>query len=59
MGRQVAIAIALLVAIGVLVAAMAWSTAARGAEPAPQKTEDVLRVEQAVTELAPAKRRAG
>jgi hypothetical protein len=58
-GRQVAIAIALLVAIGVLVAAMAWSTAARGAEPAPQKTEDVLRVEQAVTELAPAKRRAG
>jgi hypothetical protein len=55
-GRQVVIAVALLLALGVLVAAMAWSTAARGQEP--QKTEDVLRVEQAVTELAPAKRAA-
>ncbi|MEA2361884.1 MAG: hypothetical protein QOD71_1029 [Thermoleophilaceae bacterium] len=57
MGRQLAIAVALLFALGVLVAAMAWSTAARGQEPA-QQTEDVLRVERAVKELAPAKRGA-
>jgi hypothetical protein len=35
---------------------MAWSTAARG--QAPAKPEDVLRVEAAVTQLAPAKRAA-
>ena len=58
MGRQLAIAVALLAALGVLVAAMTWSTAARGDEPAPEQTEDVLRVERAVTELAPAKRAA-
>jgi hypothetical protein len=57
-GRQLVIAVALLVALGVLVAAMAWSTAARSEEPAPEKTEDVLRVERAVTGLAPAKRAA-
>jgi hypothetical protein len=57
-GRQLAIAVALLAALGVLVAAMTWSTAARGDEPAPEQTEDVLRVERAVTELAPAKRAA-
>jgi hypothetical protein len=55
-GRQLAIAVALLAALGVLVAAMTWSTSARGEEPA--KTEDVLRVERALTELAPAKRGA-
>jgi hypothetical protein len=55
-GRQFAIAVALLVALVVLVAAMAWSTAARGEQPA--KDEDVQRVERAVTELAPAKRAA-
>jgi hypothetical protein len=55
-GRQLTIVLALLFACAVLVAAMAWSTAARGQEP--EKTEDVLRVERAVTELAPAKRAA-
>jgi hypothetical protein len=54
--RQVAIAIALLAAAGVLIAAMLWSTAAPG--QTPEKPEDVVRVELAVTELAPAKRRA-
>jgi hypothetical protein len=59
-GRQLAIAVALLAAVAVLIAAMAWSTAARGEEPASvsEKAEDVLRVERAVTELAPAKRAA-
>ena len=56
MGRQVAIVFALLVALGVLAAAMAWSTAARGDEP--EKPEDVQRVERAITELAAAKRNA-
>jgi hypothetical protein len=55
-GRQVAIVFALLVALGVLAAAMAWSTAARGDEP--EKPEDVQRVERAITELAAAKRNA-
>jgi len=36
-GRQVVIVFALLVALGVLAAAMAWSTAARGAEPPSSK----------------------
>lgn len=54
--RHVAIAVALLAALGLLAAAMAWSTAARGQEL--EKTQDVLRVEHAVTELAPAKRAA-
>jgi hypothetical protein len=57
-GRQVAIAVALLVAVGVLLAVMTWSTSAQGQEPGPQKTEDVLRVERAATELAAAKRAA-
>ena len=51
------IAAALLAAVGVLIAAMAWSTAARG-QALAQKPEDVTRVERAVTELAPAKRGA-
>jgi hypothetical protein len=55
-GRQFAIAFALLAALGVLAAAMVWSTSARGDEPA--KPEDVQRVERAVTELAAAKRAA-
>ncbi|MBA3261216.1 MAG: hypothetical protein H0T69_01825 [Thermoleophilaceae bacterium] len=54
MGRLFTIAVALLVALGLLVAAMAWSTAARGQEPG--KTEDVLRVEHGIGELAAAKR---
>jgi hypothetical protein len=54
--RQLAIAVALLAAVGMLLAAMAWSTAARG--QAPEKTADVLRIERGVTELAPAKRAA-
>jgi hypothetical protein len=54
--RQIAIVFALLAAVGVLAAAMAWSTAARGDEP--EKPEDVQRVERAVTELATAKRAA-
>ena len=57
MGRQLVIAAAPLAALGVLVAAMAWSTAARG--QVPEKPADVLPVERAVTELAPAKRAAG
>jgi hypothetical protein len=32
--RQVTIAFALLLAVGILIAAMAWSTAARNAPPA-------------------------
>jgi len=56
-GRQLVIAAALLAAVGVLIAAMAWSTAARG-QALAQKPEDVTRVERAVTELAPAKRGA-
>jgi hypothetical protein len=55
-GRHIAIVFALLVALGVLAAAMAWSTAARGDEP--EKPEDVQRVERAVTELSAAKRNA-
>jgi hypothetical protein len=54
--RQLAVAVALLGALGVLVAAMAWSTTARS--QVPEKTEEVLRVERAITELAPAKRAA-
>lgn len=50
------IVFALLVALGVLAAAMAWSTAARGDEP--EQPADVQRVERAVTELAAAKRAA-
>jgi hypothetical protein len=38
MGRQVAIAFALLAACGVLLAAMAWATAARGPEPSPARS---------------------
>jgi hypothetical protein len=34
-GRQIAIVIALLVAAGVLLAAMAWATAARAQQQAP------------------------
>jgi hypothetical protein len=45
-GRQFAIAFALLAALGVLAAAMVWSTSARGDEPA--KPDDVQRVERAV-----------
>ena len=56
MSRQVAIAVALLAAVGALLAAMAWSTAAHG--QAPETTEDVLRVERGINELAPAKRAA-
>lgn len=56
MSRQFAIAVALLAAVGALLAAMAWSTAARG--QALEKTEDVLRVERGINELAPAKRAA-
>jgi hypothetical protein len=55
-GRHIAIVFALLAALGVLAAAMAWSTAARGDEP--EKPEDVQRVERAVTELSVAKRNA-
>jgi hypothetical protein len=55
-GHRLAIVFALLVAVCVLAAAMAWSTAARGDEP--EKPEDVQRVERAVTELAAAKRAA-
>jgi len=55
-GNRLAIAFALLGALCVLAAAMAWSTAARGAEP--EKPEDVQRVERAITELAAAKRDA-
>jgi len=51
-GRQLVIAAALLAALGVLIAAMAWSTAARG--EMLEKPEDVQGVERAVTELASA-----
>jgi hypothetical protein len=54
--RQIVIAVALLAAAGVLIAVMMWSTAARG--QAPEKPEDVVRIERGVTELAPAKRAA-
>jgi len=46
-GRQVVIVFALLVALGVPAAAMAWSTAARGDEP--EQPEDVQRVERAAS----------
>jgi hypothetical protein len=50
-GRQLTIVFALLAACGLLVAAMAWATAARGDEPV-LKPQDVLRVEAAVTQLS-------
>jgi hypothetical protein len=55
-GHRLAIVFALLAALGVLAAAMAWSTAARGEEPV--KPEDVQRIERAVTELSSFKRAA-
>lgn len=55
--HQVAIALAILAAFGVLLAAMAWATAPRGDEP--RKTENVLSVEATVTQLSSLKRAAG
>ena len=56
MSREFGVAVALIAAVALLLASMLYATTARG--QAPDKSEDVVRVERAVSELAPAKRAA-